>query len=75
MVLSHLADASTLKREVVDGVDIMIVRELVGGIYFGQPRVCPSHASVNGPRSSLRHVLCYHGVLILLFLTAGLQDK
>ena len=33
-----LADASTLKREVVDGVDIMVVRELVGGMYFGQPR-------------------------------------
>jgi hypothetical protein len=33
-----LVDASTLKREVVEGVDIMIVRELVGGIYFGQPR-------------------------------------
>ena len=33
-----LADASTLKREVVEGLDIMIVRELTGGVYFGQPR-------------------------------------
>jgi 3-isopropylmalate dehydrogenase len=33
-----LADASTLKREVVAGLDIMIVRELTGGIYFGEPR-------------------------------------
>lgn len=33
-----LADASTLKREVVEGLDIMIVRELTGGIYFGSPR-------------------------------------
>lgn len=33
-----LADASTLKREVVSGLDIMIVRELTSGIYFGQPR-------------------------------------
>ncbi len=33
-----LADASTLKHEVVAGLDIMIVRELTGGIYFGQPR-------------------------------------
>lgn len=39
VVLPQLADASTLKREVVEGVDIMIVRELVGGIYFGEPRV------------------------------------
>lgn len=37
-VFPQLADASTLKREVVSGVDIMIVRELVGGIYFGEPR-------------------------------------
>ena len=34
----QLASASTLKPEVVSGLDIMIVRELVGGIYFGQPR-------------------------------------
>ena len=33
-----LADASSLKREVVEGLDIMIVRELTGGVYFGQPR-------------------------------------
>lgn len=39
VVLPQLADASSLKREVVEGTDIMIVRELVGGIYFGQPRV------------------------------------
>lgn len=35
----QLADSSPLKRELVEGVDILIVRELVGGIYFGQPRV------------------------------------
>jgi len=34
----QLADASTLKAEVVSGLDIMIVRELTGGIYFGEPR-------------------------------------
>ena len=34
----QLADASTLRPEVVSGLDIMIVRELTGGIYFGQPR-------------------------------------
>jgi 3-isopropylmalate dehydrogenase len=33
-----LADASTLKREVVEGLDLVIVRELTGGIYFGSPR-------------------------------------
>ncbi len=34
----QLANASTLKNEVVSGLDLIIVRELVGGIYFGQPR-------------------------------------
>mgnify|MGYP001374835291 FL=1 len=34
----QLVDASTLKSEVVSGLDIMIVRELTGGIYFGEPR-------------------------------------
>lgn len=33
-----LADASTLKTDIISGLDIMIVRELTGGIYFGEPR-------------------------------------
>src|SRR5665213_1380992 len=33
-----LADASSLKREVVEGLDLMLVRELTGGIYFGEPK-------------------------------------
>jgi 3-isopropylmalate dehydrogenase len=33
-----LADASALKREVVEGLDILIVRELTGGVYFGEPK-------------------------------------
>jgi 3-isopropylmalate dehydrogenase len=33
-----LADASTLKREVIEGVDLLVVRELTGGLYFGQPK-------------------------------------
>jgi 3-isopropylmalate dehydrogenase len=39
-VLAHPAmlDASTLKREVIEGVDMIILRELAGGIYFGEPR-------------------------------------
>ena len=37
-ILPQLIDASTLKREVVEGVDIMVVRELTGGIYFGEPK-------------------------------------
>jgi 3-isopropylmalate dehydrogenase len=33
-----LADASSLKREVVEGLDILILRELTGGVYFGEPK-------------------------------------
>ncbi|MCL4167871.1 UNVERIFIED_CONTAM: hypothetical protein GTU68_020617, partial [Idotea baltica] len=38
ILFPELAAASTLKPEVVSGLDIMIVRELTGGIYFGKPR-------------------------------------
>lgn len=37
-ILPQLIDASALKREVVEGVDLLVVRELTGGIYFGQPK-------------------------------------
>ncbi len=33
-----LAEASTLKREVIEGIDLLVVRELTGGIYFGKPK-------------------------------------
>lgn len=42
-----LADASSLKREIVDGLDILFVRELTGGVYFGEPR---GIEDVNGER-------------------------
>ncbi|MFQ3361045.1 MAG: 3-isopropylmalate dehydrogenase [Alphaproteobacteria bacterium] len=35
---SALADASSLKRELVEGLDILILRELTGGVYFGEPK-------------------------------------
>jgi len=37
-IFPALLDASTLKPEVVDGLDLLVVRELTGGIYFGEPR-------------------------------------
>jgi len=38
VVLGSMAGASSLKRELVEGLDLLIVRELTGGVYFGQPR-------------------------------------
>jgi 3-isopropylmalate dehydrogenase len=38
VVYPALADASSLKPELVEGLDIMIVRELTGGVYFGEPK-------------------------------------
>ncbi|TAM11140.1 MAG: 3-isopropylmalate dehydrogenase [Nevskiaceae bacterium] len=38
LAFEELADSSSLKREVVAGLDLLILRELTGGIYFGQPR-------------------------------------
>lgn len=37
-LFSALVDASTLKREVIEGIDVLVIRELTGGIYFGKPR-------------------------------------
>jgi len=44
-VFPSLVDASTLKREVVEGIDILIVRELTSGIYFGQPKYIRTEGS------------------------------
>ena len=38
IVYPALADASSLKKELVEGLDILIVRELTGGVYFGEPK-------------------------------------
>ena len=47
IVYDELLNASSLKSEVVEGVDIMVVRELTGGIYFGEPREYDSARSYN----------------------------
>jgi len=47
IVYDELVNASTLKPDVVKGVDIMVVRELTGGIYFGQPRELDDNRAYN----------------------------
>jgi len=59
-VFPALADASTLRREVVEGIDLLVVRELTGGIYFGEPR---GAALVDGRREA-RNTMVYDEVEI-----------
>jgi 3-isopropylmalate dehydrogenase len=46
-VYDELVEASTLKSEVVKGVDLLVMRELTGGIYFGEPRVREDERAYN----------------------------
>ena len=46
-VYDELVNASTLKPEVIKGTDLMVVRELIGGIYFGQPRALEETKAYN----------------------------
>ena len=54
-VFPALAGASTLRPEVVQGIDLLVVRELTGGLYFGEPR---GRSVVNGKREA-RNTLVY----------------
>ncbi|MGH0035350.1 MAG: 3-isopropylmalate dehydrogenase [Myxococcota bacterium] len=54
-VFPALASASSLRPEVVDGIDLLVVRELTGGIYFGEPR---GRAIVGGEREA-RNTMVY----------------
>ena len=47
MAFPGLEDASSLKRDVIEGLDILIVRELTGGIYFGIPREIKTDSAFN----------------------------
>jgi 3-isopropylmalate dehydrogenase len=55
-VFPALVDASTLRPEVVEGIDLLVVRELTGGLYFGEPR---GDALVGGLRES-RNTMVYN---------------
>ncbi|MFI5174817.1 MAG: 3-isopropylmalate dehydrogenase [Terriglobia bacterium] len=54
-IFAALKDASTLKPEVIEGVDLLIVRELTGGIYFGNPRGFAALVAPDGIRYDASH--------------------
>lgn len=54
-VISALADTSPLRRERVEGVDLMIVRELAGGLYYGQPRELTGTGEARAALNTLRY--------------------
>ncbi len=56
IVFDELLDASTLKPEVVKGVDIMMIRELTGDVYFGQPR---GIETINGERAGFNNMIYF----------------
>ena len=69
-VFPALADASTLRREVVEGIDLLVVRELTGGIYFGEPR---GSALVEGRREA-RNTMVYDEVEIARIVRVAFES-
>jgi 3-isopropylmalate dehydrogenase len=53
-LLSRARESSSLKREVVDGLDIIILRELTGGVYFGEPKTITDLGNGRSARSTPR---------------------
>lgn len=76
IVFDELLSASTLKPEVVKGVDIMMVRELTGDVYFGQPR---GIEMINGKRAGFNNMIYFEDeierIAHVAFKTAMKRDK
>lgn len=70
ILFPELVEASTLKPEVVSGLDLMIVRELTGGIYFGQPRGIRTEA--DGTRTGF-NTMVYNELEIRRIAAAAFQ--
>ena len=51
----ELAAASPLRREIIDGADLLFVRELLGGLYFGEPRGITSHNGSSSAFNTMRY--------------------
>jgi len=67
-VLPQLIDSSTLKREIVEGVDVMVVRELTGDVYFGTPKGIDV---VNGERVGYNNMIYSESEIVRIARVAG----
>lgn len=76
VVFDELIDASTIKEDVIKGVDIMIVRELTGDVYFGQPK---GIELINGERAGYNNMIYFEKeierVAHVAFQTAQKRNK
>jgi 3-isopropylmalate dehydrogenase len=76
VVYDELIDASTLKPEVLKGTDVMVVRELTGGIYFGQPRGIEGEgATRRGVNTEVYSVMEIERIAKVAFDIARLRKK
>jgi len=67
-VLDQLIDSSTLKKEIVQGVDVMVVRELTGDVYFGTPKGIDM---VDGQRVGYNNMIYKEGEIARIVRVAG----
>ncbi len=74
-IYKPLIDSSTLKREVIEGVDILVVRELTGGIYFGKRERVVSNEDIFAYDTELYHLYEIERIVKLAFETARLRRK
>lgn len=76
IVFDELLNSSTLKPEVVKGVDMMIVRELTGDVYFGQPK---GIETINGKRAGFNNMIYFEDeierIAHISFKTAMKRNK
>ena len=76
VVFDELIDSSTLKHEIIKGVDIMVVRELTGDVYFGEPR---GIETVNGKKAGFNNMIYYENeierIAHVAFQTAMKRNK
>lgn len=77
-VYPSLTSASTLREEVVSGVDLLVVRELTGGLYFGKPKEVTQHPESDGERAvdtMLYHTFEIERIVRAAFDAAGKRRK